>query len=124
MIKRASPLFLALTAAALFPFEVKSVTPVLDGYAFELFDDVIIDTENNIITINSDLTNCLQPNGAAPLETAFLALYNINDADQFIGLNHISYNTFTGTLYFTSETGNLICDNGVFVDTIFAGGFE
>ena len=45
------------------------VTPVLDGHAFELYDNVIIDTVNNVITINSNMQNCQQPNGNPPLDT-------------------------------------------------------
>ncbi len=97
------------------------ITPVLDGYAYELYGDVAIDTENNVITIDSNMQNCQQPNGDPPLDTTIYALYNNSE---FIGLSQFVYKTSSDTLFFTSETSNLVCSNGVYVDTIYAGGFE
>jgi hypothetical protein len=97
------------------------LTPVLDGYGYELYEDVIIDTENNIITIDSNMQNCQQMNGDPPLDLNLYALFNNN---QFIGLKYFNYNTTTDTIFFTSESVDLICDNGVYVDTIYKGTFE
>jgi len=103
----------SLTAAPL--------TPVLDGYAYELSADVIIDINNHVITIESNMQNCQQTGGEPPIDTALYALFSNN---QFIGLQQITYNTMTDTLFFSSETSDLTCDNGVYVDTIYAGDFE
>lgn len=118
--KQAKVIVLALSTITALP-AVADITPVLDGYAYELYDDVIIDTENNIITIDSNLQNCQQPNGDPPLDTTLYALYSNSE---FIGLSQFVYKTSTDTLFFTSETSNLVCSNGVYVDTIYGGGFE
>ncbi|MCB1582433.1 MAG: hypothetical protein R3E90_00865 [Marinicella sp.] len=101
-----------------------SVAPILDGYAFELYSNVTIDINNHIITIDSNMQNCEQPNGSPPLEDNLYALHDSNYPNQFIGLSQITYNTSSGRLFFTSETSDLFCINGKYVDTIFANDFS
>ena len=113
-----------LIASSFMAAKSAPVTPVLDGYAYELNSDVVIDTQNNIISIDSNMVNCLQPNNNPPLENTLYALHDVNSPNQFIGLNQITYNTSSGRLFFTSETSNLLCTNGVYVDTIFADDFS
>ena len=120
-IKQVKLAVLAPLSFTLIPCVAGSVTPVLDGYAYELSSDVIIDLEDQIITIDSNMENCEQPNGDPPIDTS---LYALNNNSEFIGILQFSYNTTTGTMFFTSETGNLVCANGVYVDTLFANGFE
>lgn len=115
------PRIIAWAIVISFQPPVQAITPVLDGYAYELYDDIIIDTNNHIINIDSNMVNCEQPNGDPPLDTVLYALYNTS---QFIGIRQFTYNTNIQTVFFTSETGNLLCDNGVYVDTIYAGSFE
>lgn len=126
-MKKFSPANLAifaLSACAFSPSYAEPVTPILDGYAYELYDDIIIDTLNQIININSNMIGCQRPQGTPPLETSLLALHNVNDLNQYIGLDQIVFNTVSGKLFFTSETSNLTCLNGVYVDTIYLGDFE
>ncbi|MGJ8663052.1 MAG: hypothetical protein ACSHWU_05340 [Marinicella sp.] len=104
------------------PAWANNPTPILDGYAYQLFNDIEIDIENQVIIVNSDMRNCEQPNGEAPLDTEPFALRSSNN--QFIGLSHFAYNITHNNIYFTSETNNLLCDNGVYVDTLFYGSFE
>lgn len=103
------------------PLLAATTTPVLDGYAYQLFSDIEIDTSNQIISIESNMLNCEQPNGDPPADTEPYALSTNN---QFIGLSRFVYNVDNNHIYFTSETNNIVCDNGVFIEIIFTGSFE
>ncbi|WP_223787434.1 hypothetical protein [Marinicella meishanensis] len=101
--------------------QTMNLTPVLDGHAYQLNGDVMIDFANQIIHFNSDMTECLQANGQPPLDTLdWAAATNL----QFIGLQRFSFNTSHNNLYLSSETADVLCDNAVYVDTLFANGFD
>ncbi len=103
------------------PAKAQDPTPILDRYAYTLTGDVMIDLANQNIIIQSDMFNCQQENGDPPIDTTPFALFTNN---QFIGLVDFRYDTYHNRIYFNSETNGLICDNGVFVDVLFATGFE
>ena len=86
-----------------------AVTPVLDGYAYQLNSNISIDLKNQIISFDSDMLNCQQPNGDPPLDTVNFAA---NTNGQFIGVTQFYYIIAHGNFYFTSETVDLLCDNG------------
>ncbi len=118
------PCLLGLLVCTITPVMAQTVTPVLDGYAYQFNSNVVIDFNNQIINFNSNMLNCLQQNGQPPVDTSVFAL---TTNKQVIGLNQMIYNINhlrQGTIYFTSETGDLICNNGIFVDTIYIDGFE
>lgn len=99
----------------------QAVTPVLDRHAYQLTSDISIDLVNKIISFNSNMLNCEQANGSPPLDTADFALHSNS---QFIGLNNFSYRTKTNQLWMTSETNDVLCTNGQFIDEVFSGDFE
>lgn len=95
---------------------------ILDGYAYEVFSDVLIDLPNKTFTIaDSEATNCLQPIGAIPLNTP--GTFTLETNNQDIGIERNRLVVAANLLYLTSETSNLLCDNGVFVDQIFEQSF-
>jgi len=98
-----------------------AVTPVLDGFAYELNSNITIDTQNHNIIFDSNMLNCQQLNGDPPLDTQ---LFAISTNSQFIGVTSFYYSIDHGNYYFNSETGDILCDNGVYVDTIFSNDFE
>lgn len=96
---------------------------VMDGYAYPIISDVVFNIDNRTITIaESETYNCLQFNQSLPLNsgTNFTLLTN----NQSIGISNTKYSVDSNLLFFTSETNNLICDDGIDVDTIFTQGFE
>lgn len=101
--------------------KAQNPTPILDQYAYTLSGDVMIDLTNQNIIIESDMVNCQQENGQPPIDTTAYALYTNN---QFIGLVDFKYDTYHNKINFYSETNDLICDNGVFVDVLFTTSFE
>ncbi len=95
---------------------------ILDGYAYAVNSNVNININQQTIFIaESDLFNCLRPDDLPPLNNASMTLIANN---QDIGITQFRYYVEGRLLFFTSETSNLICDNGVFVDQIFVQGFE
>ena len=118
-VKTVNRLCIGLFAISVNP--ASAITPVLDGYAYQVNSDVTIDLENHNIIFESNMLNCFQPNNNRPLDTVLFAIITNN---QFIGINHFTYNTNQDRIYFTSETSNLTCENGTFVDTLFYGDFE
>ena len=95
---------------------------VLDGYAYAVNSDVTISLNQQFIFIaQSDLINCLRPDDLIPLNNADLTLITNN---QGIGLEQFRYAVESRLLFLTSETNDLACDNGLFVDSIFSHGFE
>ncbi len=103
------------------PAKAQNPTPILDQYAYTLSGDVMIDLTNQNIIIESDMFNCQQENGDPPIDTTPFALFANN---QFIGLINFRFDTYHNRIYFNSETNDLVCDNGIFVDVLFATGFE
>ncbi len=94
---------------------------ILDGYAYLVTSDVMINLGQQSINFASDIENCLRPDNQPPLNNATLTLLTNN---QNIGLDQFRYQIEERLLFLTSETSNLVCDNGVFVDQIFTNGFE
>lgn len=121
IFKSVKPLIVAACICFSITPSAQAAIAVLDGYAYILTDEVLIDSDNLIIDIQSSMTQCEQANGDLPLDTAPLALH-VNS--QFIGLLRFEYSIIQGKLYFDSETGDLICDNGFYVDTIHTDSFE
>ncbi len=98
------------------------VEVILDGYAYAIFSDVSIDLDQNSINItDSEIENCLRGDGTLPLNTANLTL---KTNSQNIGIANFRYLVDGRLLYLTSETSDLDCDNGIFVDQIFYQGFD
>ena len=112
---------LCIGLIAVFVNPASAITPVLDGYAYQLNSDVTIDLVNHNFIFDSNMLNCEQPNNDPPLDTALFAIITNN---QFIGINQFTYSISQERLYFSSETADLICDNGIYVDTFFMDGFE
>lgn len=108
---------LPLTSHAFVDIEV-----VLDGYAYTVNSDVAINLgQGTIIIPDSSLENCERPNALIPLNTAYLTLITNN---QDIGIDQFKYSVQSRLMFLTSETSNVVCDNGLFVDQIFGQGFE
>ncbi|MCX7552708.1 hypothetical protein OS175_02355 [Marinicella sp. S1101] len=96
---------------------------ILDGYAYEVFSDVLIDLPNKTFTIaDSAASNCLQPSGSTPLNTP--GNFTLETNNQDIGIERNRLVVAANLLYLTSETSNLLCDDGVFVDQIFVQSFD
>ncbi len=117
--------YLALASLSCFTtasFALNDLEVVLDGYAYVINSDVAINLSQQIIYIaESDLENCLRPNDLIPLNNVDLTLITNN---QGIGINQTRYAVESRLLFLTSESINLVCDNGVFIDQIFVQGFE
>ena len=103
------------------PSFASDITPVLDGYAYHLNGDINIDLSNRLITFNTNMGECRQPNGDPPLDTEPYALATNG---QFIGLQAFNYHFSHRNIYFSSETLNLVCPGGWYVDTLFGHGFD
>jgi len=113
-----------LWAAAASPndtLQTMNPTPVLDGHAYQLTGDVTIDFSHQMIHFDSDMIACSRANGEPPLDTQEWALATNT---QFIGLSRFSFNTTHNNLYLSSETVDVLCEHAVYVDTLFATGFE
>ncbi|TDR20429.1 hypothetical protein C8D91_1401 [Marinicella litoralis] len=110
---------LVVCATAINP--AQAVTPVLDGYAYIINSTVVIDFDNQIINFDSNMNNCQQANGQPPIDTSVIAL---TSNQEIIGLNSMTYNVKQGVIYFFSETSDIICSNGIYVDTLFEEGFD
>ncbi len=95
---------------------------ILDGYAYEVNSDITFDVDQQIINIDqSNMTNCQRPGGFLPLDDVNISLQTNS---QSIGITNNQY-FFAENLYvLTSQTSDVICDNGVYVDDIFVNGFE
>jgi len=117
------PRLLGLLVCTLIPgiAPAQQLILALDKYAYQFDSDVIIDFNNEIIDFDSNMINCLQPNAQAPLDTSVFAL---STNLQIIGLKKVIYNVEQGVIYFTSETADLVCTNGIFIDLIYNNGFE
>ena len=117
--------YLALTALCSFPLCVSAfndIELVLDGYAYAVSSDIAISLGQQTINIpDSDLENCLRPGNLIPLNNADLSLITNNQA---IGISRFKYFVFGRLVFLTSETSNVVCDNGIFVDQIFVQSFE
>jgi hypothetical protein len=99
-----------------------NIEVILDGFAYAIFSDISIDLEQKtIMIIDSEIENCLRSTGSLPLNTANLTLMTNN---QDIGIEQFRYLVDSRLLYLSSETSDIVCDNGVFVDHIFYQGFE
>ncbi len=96
-------------------------TPHLDKHSYALTGDAFINLTNKVIIVQSNMTNCQQANGDLPLDTNPAAMYTNS---QFVGLSEIKYNLFSNIITFNSETNDVVCDNGVFVETLFSTAFE
>ncbi len=95
---------------------------ILDGYAYTVNSDVAINLgQQTVIGVETNSVNCAQANGSMPLNNATMTLVTNN---QNIGLDRFQYFISDRLLFMTSETSNVVCDNGLFVDTVFAQGFE
>ncbi len=95
---------------------------ILDGHAYGVNSNVTSNLANKTITVtDSEATNCLRPGNLTPLNNAgnFTLLTN----NQAIGIVQSRYWVKNKLLFLTSETSNLICNNGIFVDRIFKEGF-
>ena len=112
---------MVMALCLLIPAANSQITPVLDGYAYELYDDITIDTTNKIIILNTNMSACEQPNMDDPVDTT---VYALDNGTQYIGLSRTTYNIASQRVYFSSETSNLYCTDGVYVDTIYEGDFE
>ncbi|MFC3192801.1 hypothetical protein ACFODZ_00980 [Marinicella sediminis] len=99
----------------------QAVTPVIDRYAYLLSSDVTIDLTNKIISFSSNINNCQQAGGSPPTDTSEFAVFTNN---QFIGLSYFRYDTRKKQLWMISESNDLICENGLFINDIFDNGFE
>jgi hypothetical protein len=99
----------------------QAVTPVLDRYAYLLSSNVSIDLDNKIISFSSNMSGCQQADGSPPTDTSDYAVFTNN---QFIGLQRMSFNTRTNRLWMISETNDLTCANGLFIDPLFDNGFD
>jgi|GEM_PF-3954861 len=103
-------------------FAMDDLEVILDGYAYQVNSDVIISLPQQFIFIaNSEMENCMLPNGLPPSDTAGLSLITNN---QGIGIKRFRYAVESRLLFLTSETSNVVCDNGLFIDQIFFDGFE
>lgn len=122
-LKTPIPSLLGLIVCTLIPSiaPAQQIIPAMDNYAYQFNSDVVIDFDNKIINFNSDMINCLQQNGQPPLDNS---VYALTTNAQIIGLKKMVYNVDQGVIYFTSETADLICTNGVFIDLIYNNGFE
>ena len=101
--------------------QAQNLTPELDQFAYTMTGDVNIFLDSQIITFTSNMTNCQQANGNPPIDTGPTAL--VTNA-QFIGITAFRYNLKNRKVQFNSETRDLICDNGVFVEVLFTDDFE
>jgi len=117
--------YLALASLGSFTsasYAMDDLEVILDGYAYTVYSNVTISLNLQFIFIaDSDLVNCLRPNGLIPLNNADTTLITNN---QGIGINKIRYAVESRLLFLTSETSNVVCENGLFVDQIFVQGFE
>ena len=103
-------------------FAMDNLELILDGHAYTVNSNVNININQQTIFIaESDLFNCLRPDNLPPLNNASMTLIANN---QDIGIEQFRYFVEGRLLFLTSETSNLICDNGAFVDQIFVQGFE
>ena len=101
--------------------KAQNPTAILDQHAYTMTGDMIIDLSSQNIIVFSNMLNCQQENGDPPIDTQAYALFTNN---QFIGLNRFKYDVDQNTMVFISETNDLVCDNGVFVDVLHVTGFE
>lgn len=117
--------YLALLSLGIFSsgaLAMDNLELILDGHAYSVNSNVNININQQTIFIaESDLFNCMRPNGLPPLNNASMTLIANN---QDIGIEQFRYYVEAQLLFLTSETSNLVCDNGVFVDQIFVQGFE
>ncbi len=117
------PLVLGILVSALTPINTwaQSLSASLDKYAYQLNSNVVIDLNNEIIDFDSNMVNCLQPNGQVPIDTS---VFGLSTNGQVIGLKKVNYDVDQRVIQFTSETSDLICINGIFIDLIYMNGFD
>ena len=117
--------YLALLSLGIFSSDalaMDNLELILDGHAYSVNSNINININQQTIFIaESDLFNCLRPDSLPPLNNASMTLIANN---QDIGIEQFRYYVEAQLLFLTSETSNLVCDNGVFVDQIFVQGFE
>jgi len=111
----------AMVTLAMNKLAMNDLEVILDGYAYAVNSDVSINLEPQTIVVDSELENCLRPNGQLPLNNASWTLTTNN---QEIGIEHFRYAIESRLLFLSSETSNVVCDNGIFIDQIFVHGFE
>ena len=112
---------LPLTSFAGNNLALSNLEIVLDGYAYVTSSDVIINLEEQTINVESEIENCTRPNNQPPLNNSNWTLITNN---QEIGIEDFHYIIESRLLFLTSETSNVVCDNGLFIDQIFVDGFE
>lgn len=96
---------------------------ILDGYAYQVNSDIVYNINNNTLSIaESDATDCMRPGDLLPLNSAGSMTLLTNS--QSIGISRTRYLVEGNLLFLTSETSNLICNNGVFIDQIFVDDFD
>ncbi len=101
--------------------KAENLIVILDNYAYQPSSDLTLDLSHKIFSMNSNMIDCHRLWGGPPLDTNDYALHTNS---QFIGLDQFKFNVPQNIVVLKSETGDLICTNGIFVDPIFQSGFE
>jgi|GEM_PF-1780639 len=115
------PAILALVASGMTSAAVADTAFVLDGYKYSSPINIVYRTDNQKVK-NPDITNCT----AAGIPVVDIQIgTTLKTGDNIhIALNAVNYSLAQGRFYLTSVLGNVICQDGVYEDDLFVGGFE
>lgn len=94
---------------------------VLDGHKYSSSSDIVYRTDNQKVK-NPEVSNCTT-NGLPVPDIQVGTTLKTGD-DIHIALNAVHYSLSQGRLYLTSVFGNVICQDGLYEDGLFRGGFE
>lgn len=115
------PALLVLGACALTSVCAANINFVLDGHKYDTPGDIIYRTDNQKIK-NSLMTNCTT--GGIPVPNIQVGTTLKTGDNIHIALNAVNYSLSQGRFYLTSVFGNVICQDGVYEDSLFTAGFE
>jgi len=94
---------------------------VLDGHKYNSPTNIVYRTDNQKVK-NPQVSNCTSNGIPVPdiqVGTTLKTGDNIH-----IALSGVNYSLSQGRLYLTSVFGNVLCQDGVYEDGLFIGGFE
>lgn len=115
------PAVMALVAFGMTSVVAADTAFVLDGHTYSSPINIVYRSDNQKVK-NPNVVNCTTSGLPVPdiqVGTTFKTGDNIH-----IALNAINYSLSQGRVYLTSVFGNVVCQNGVYEDGLFVGGFE
>ena len=121
MRKLKTPAVIALALAGMTSVQAASIAFVLDGHKYNSQNPIVYRTDNQKIK-NPNMANCTS--AGAPVPDSHVGTSLKTGDIVHIALNSVNYSLAQGRLYLTSTLGNVICQDGVYEDGLFVGGFE